>query len=136
MNRCYLNSSKFADEIVLLSTRKEELQEMANELDRESRKAELKMNGSKTKYMSNQRGSEGEIKIGGEVIEKVEVYAYLGQIISIEEGVENEIKARRNKAWRKLWAMRKIFDSRLSLKAKGRILESCVIPILTYGAET
>ena len=45
---------------------------MASELDRGSKKAKLEMNRNKT------RENGGGIKIGEEVVEKVEAYVYLG----------------------------------------------------------
>mgnify|MGYP000844794401 CR=1 FL=1 len=48
----YLSNSRFADDIVLLSENREELQTMATELEKESMKDGLEMNIDKTKYMS------------------------------------------------------------------------------------
>ena len=36
----------------------------------------------------------------------------------------------------KFWGLKKIFRSKLSLKAKTKISESYVIPVLCYGAES
>ena len=63
-------------------------------------------------------------------------FVYLGQMISKEGGIEKEIRRRRSKAWAKYWSLRGIFKSKMSVKAKIKILESCVMPVLTYGAET
>lgn len=49
VNGSYLNNLRFADDIVLISTKKEELTEMANELEKESRDGGLVMKMKKTK---------------------------------------------------------------------------------------
>ena len=132
----YLNNLRFADDIVLISTTKEELQEMANELEKISREEGLNINIDKTKYMSNVEGDEGGVVIETGEIEKTEEYVCLGQTISMKEGIKRELKVRKSKAWGKFWSLQKIFRSKLSTEAKIRILESSVIPVLCYGAET
>ena len=80
--------------------------------------------------MNNIEGDQ-EIAIEGGRIEQVEEYVYLGQTISTKEGMEKEQKVRRAKAWKKFWTL-----SKMSIRSKIKILESCVIPVLSYGAET
>ena len=51
--------------------------------------------------------------------------------------VEKELQVRKNKAWGKFWQLKKIFkNKKLNLKMKIKILESCVLPVLSYGAQT
>ena len=137
---CFLSNLRFADDIVLMSTRKEELREMATDLIRESKKGGLEWNMKKTKIMKirqeDEIGEGGGLEIEGELIEEVSEYVYLGQTVSAKEGQEREIKVRRNKAWGKFWSLQKVFRGGLSNKGKLKILESCVMPVLTYGAET
>lgn len=135
---CYLSNLRFADDIVLLNTNREELQEMARELEEVSKQGGLEMNIKKTQYMNNVEGNDHENRftIESGKIEKVEEYVYLGQTISTKEGIEKELKARRSKAWGKFWSLQGVFKSRMTIKAKIKILESCVIPVLSYGAET
>ena len=68
--------------------------------------------------------------------DRVEEYVYLGQTISVREGMEREMNVRRQKVWRKYWSLRRVFKGKMSVKSKVKILESCVIPVLCYGAET
>ena len=54
----------------------------------------------------------------------------------MERRMEKEVERRRNMAWRKFWAIKQIFRSKLSIEAKISILERCVIPVMIYGAQT
>jgi len=67
-NRCNLI---FADDI--LSSDREELQEMVRELQRESMKGGLEMNVEKTKYMRNVEGEE-RVSLENGRIEEVDEY--------------------------------------------------------------
>lgn len=129
-----LNHLRFADDIVLISESKAEIQEMCVELVEESQKRGLEFNIDKTKYMSNIEG--GEICIGGNKLEKVKEYVYLGQIMSFEEKMDKEINARKNQAWKAYWSLKRIFKSKMSLKAKMKIMVSCIVPVIVYGAQT
>lgn len=129
-----LNHLRFADDIVLISEKSEEVQKMLDELVAASSKAGLEINGTKTKYMSNKKG--GEITFGKHTLEKQENFTYLGQIISFRNKMNKELEERRNRAWRGYWALRPIFKGKLRRQTKIRMLESCIYPILLYGAQT
>ena len=77
----YLNHLRFADDIVLISDNAENLQEMLNDLNKESLKVGLKMNRSKTKVMYNDRAQRRVIRIDNETLEEVEEYNYFGQVL-------------------------------------------------------
>ena len=66
----------FDDDIVLISNNCEELQEMLNEINSESKK--LGMNMKKTKVMYNEYVNRKPVQIGTEEVEGVTEYVYLG----------------------------------------------------------
>ena len=70
------------------------------------------------------------------IIEKVKEYRYLCQIISFTNKSEKELKIRRSNAWKAFWAQRHLLKGNLNIKTKMRVLESTIIPILLYGAQT
>ena len=74
--------------------------------------------------------------MGGEEIEQVGEYKYLGQTLSFEDKTEKELKIRRANGWKSFWAQRTILKSNLKLKSKIRVFESTIVPVLTYGAQT
>ncbi|KAM7248927.1 hypothetical protein ACFE04_019398 [Oxalis oulophora] len=108
---------------------------MGEDLRRESEKFGLSINLSKTKVLTN-ISEAFEVKLGQIPIESVNEYKYLGQTMSFGNRTKNEIKIRRAAAWKAFWAQRTCLKGKLGLRAKIRILESSVYPVLTYGAQT
>ncbi|VDP51703.1 unnamed protein product [Schistosoma margrebowiei] len=78
-----------------------------------------------------------ELRIGSEVVERVDNFTYLGSLISPNGLVSDEISARIRKAplafanLRHLWRRR---DTHLSIK--GRVYCAAVRSVLIYGSET
>ena len=94
----------------------------------------LEINEEKTKIINN-TGDQNYIVDGNE-IEVVEDYKYLGQIILFEDRQNKEIDARISAAWRSFWALKSYFLSQLPMFHKRRLMDSVILPIMTYGAQT
>ena len=118
-----LNHLRFADDVMLIAKNSMELGAMAEDLRRASEEYGLSINFSKTKVLSN-ISNLGEIKVGGNVIEKVQEYKYLGQLISFDNKTEKELKVCRGNAWKAFWAQKHLLKSNMKLKTKIRIFES------------
>ena len=71
---------RFADDVVLISSNAEHLQEMFNDLNRESLKVGLKMHKGKTRVIFNDKAQRRVIRVNNESSEVVEEYNYLGKI--------------------------------------------------------
>ena len=85
--------------------------------------------------MSNAHNS--KLEIFGKPIEKVNEYTYLGQIMAFNDRSNKILEVRIKKAWRNFWALKQFYKSKkLSVTAKTKILETCTIPALLYGAQT
>ncbi|CAG9840644.1 unnamed protein product [Diabrotica balteata] len=102
-----LNHLRYADDIVLITEKSEELQRMMEELDRESTKIGLKMNYSKTKTMTNQP-EELIITVAQTKIEQ----ASFGKLSYI------------------------LKNSKYPQYLKTRVFNQCILPVLTYGSQT
>jgi len=136
INGKFLNNLRFADDIVLIATSMEQIETMLLQLNDESRKIGLKMNMSKTKVMTNIDGA-SPIKIEDGEIEIVDSYKYLGHDMKL--GLDNqttEIKRRIGLGWAAFGKLRYIFKSRMNNSLKRKVFNMCVLPVLTYGAET
>ena len=90
----YLNHLRFADDISMTTEASDELQNMLSDLNREIKKVGLKMNRTKTKVMFNDKVQKKVIQVGGEALEVVDEYIYLGQVIKLEKDHDSEIKRR------------------------------------------
>lgn len=75
---------RFADDIVLMSSNADELQEMLSQLNEESMKLGMKMNMKKIKVMFNKFTRETVVQLNTTEIEKVEEYVYLGQLVTMQ----------------------------------------------------
>jgi hypothetical protein len=47
-----------------------------------------------------------------------------------------KINARTAAAWRSFWAMGKFFQSDMPIYNKKRLMDACILPILTYGCQS
>ena len=62
-------------------------------------------------------------------------YKYLGQIISFENRINHEIGVRIGNGWRAFWRLKHILKSKMGISTKIKIFRSCVLPVLTNGAQ-
>lgn len=131
----YLSHLRFADDLVLISSDVNELEQMLQELDRASKEIGLKMNEKKTKIMS-QAGI--RISIENHQIENVSEYIYLGHLIKLnKENQTKEITRRIGLTWAAFGKMGYILkNSKIPINLKRKVYDTCVLPIATYGLET
>ena len=100
---------------------------MLHELADESENQGLKMNKSKTEMMLENNTQ----------IESVESYIYLGQRYSTrDKNQDKEIQRRITAGWTAFAKHRDIFKSNTGTCLKRQIYNSCVLPAITYSAET
>ena len=130
----FLSNLRFADDIFLCTETPQELQQMLQELSDESRRMGLKKNIAKTKVMVV---DSTPINVNNLLIENVKGYVYLGQHYSLKEKNQDKEIQRRIMAGLAAYAKhRDIFKSNLAICLKRQVYNSCVLPAMTYGAET
>ena len=86
------------------------------------------MRSDKTKRVTN-------IIIGGDVIEEVDDFDYLGSLIAKNGDGIKEIRRRLGMATKKLKDMKKVWKGN-NEETKLKFLKSLIFPIATYGSET
>ena len=130
----FLSNLRFADDIFLCTETPQELQHMQQELSDESRRMGLRLNIANTKVMVVYNTL---INVNNVLIENVEGYVYLGQRYSLKEKNQDKEIQRSIIAGRAAYAKhRDIFKSNLAICLKRHVYNSCVLPAMTYGAET
>ncbi|CAH2088608.1 unnamed protein product [Euphydryas editha] len=135
INNKYINHLRFADDIVLLSDNKMELQTMINDLHAASQQVGLEINRSKTKIMTNYR--KFPVYLINEELEYVDSYIYLGKQLSFEkQRNEQEIERRISNVWKKYWSYKEIMKSDMPIKIKQKVMDTCILPSLTYASQT
>ena len=131
-----LNHLRFADDIVLISNSCEELQEMLNEINSESKKLGMKMNMKKTKVMYNEYVNRKPVQIGTEEVEGVTEYVYLGQLVKMENDKTDEIRRRIAAGWEAFAKYRDILKSKMPMCLKRKVYNQCIQPAMIYGCQT
>ena len=127
---------RYADDIVLFSKSLRQIQEMLNQLNKESKKVGLKINIEKTKIMLNQHSTPINIHKEGSTIEKVEQFNYLGHRLELNGSMEGEMKRRIQLSWSAFNKLSEVFKSKLPLCLKRKTFNQCILPVLTYACET
>ena len=77
------------------------------------------------------------IQLDKEIIEVVDSFCYLEDVLSTEGGVERTIQARTAAAWKKWKDLAGLLINRhVPMRSRGKVFNSCICPFLLYGMET
>ncbi|CAH2085381.1 unnamed protein product [Euphydryas editha] len=137
INGEHLSHLRFADDIVILAESLEELGIMLSDLNSASQRVGLKMNMDKTKIMSNVHVTPVPVVVDGTALEVVDEYVYLGQTIRMgKSNFEREVTRRIQLGWAAFGRLRHVLTSDIPQCLKSKVFEQCVLPVMTYGAET
>ena len=133
----FLSHLIFADDIVLLAHHPKEIEQMLTSLNEASRPVGLKMHVGKTKVMLNPYAVHEPIRVDGNTIEAVDKYVYLGKTITRTGDIDEEIKKRIGLGWNAFGKWSHILKNReASPKVKKRLMDTYILPVMTYAAET
>ena len=139
-----LTNLRFADDVMLCATSKEQIRNIMCEFKDATEKVGLRIHPDKTKILSNQSTINSNtkrcIKIGEmsiEILAKNESVKYLGQRISFHQQETLEIKCRIRAAWTTFHKYRQELTSKkYILKLRLRLFDATVSPTLCYAART
>ena len=92
-----LDDLDFADDIALLYSNNQQLQDKTTRMIENSAKLGLKPNVDKTKIMKINCASSKPIKINDRNLEEISSFVYLGSTVSVNGGTDEDIKVRINK---------------------------------------
>ena len=139
-DRDCLTNLRFADDVMLFATSKEQIQKMMNEFKKATEKVGLRIHPDKTKILSNQStinsNTKRHIEVGEmsiEILSKNESVKYLGQRISFHQQETLEIKSRIRAAWatfhkyRQELTLKKIHAQTSSTTFRRHSLSDCML---------
>lgn len=129
-----LNNLRFADDIVLISNKAEDIQAMLTELSNQCKLRGLLINESKTRMMTNRAPI--PIYLERTPIEYVNDFTYLGQNISFMNREEKIIQQRINNSWKQFWSLKDILDQQLSIETIKYLMDTAVLPVQVYSTQT
>ena len=132
-----LEDLDYADDIALLSSNREQIQQKTILLNNYSKTTGLNINSSKTKLMRLNANNTRPVEINGKIIEDVNTFVYLGATINTSGGADEDIRRRLGLARLAFHTLTKIWTSnQINRKTKLKIYHSNVLSVLLYGAET
>ena len=71
------------------------------------------------------------------VVERVETFCYLGDMLISDGGCDRAVITRISKAWNKLLELKPVLCAKeISLKVRGRVYVTCVTSCIVYGGKT
>ena len=127
----------FADDIVICSERKEQIEENLESWRYALERSGMKVNRRKTEYMCvNERQVNGTVKMQAEEVAKVGDFKYLGSTVQRYGECGREVKKRVQagwNGWRRMTGV--ICDRRVSARVKGKVYKVAVRQTMLYGLE-
>ena len=143
-DRDCLTNLRFADDVMLFATSKEQIRKMMCEFKKAIEKVGLRIQPDKTKILSNQStinsDTKKHVEVGEmniEILTKSESVKYLGQRISFHQQETLEIKSRIRAAWATFHKYRQELTSKkYMLNHRLRFFDATVSPTLCYAAGT
>ena len=130
-----INKLRYADDTTLMAESEEELNSLLMNAKEESEKAGLKLNSQKTKIMASSPIIPWQI--GGETMETVTNFIFLGSKITADGDCSHEIKRGLLLGRKPMTNLDSIFKSRdITLPTKVRLVKAMVFPVVMYGCES
>ena len=128
------------DDVALIANDQTEMQEMLNITGKIADRYHIEFGKAKSKVMKIGKGElTGTLKLGDMEIEKCEKYKYLGMTLNSDNNLRDhieDIKGRAEAAYQVMLSITGSVDFKgIELEAIWQLLESCIIPIITYAAE-
>jgi len=134
----------YADDVLIIARTKQVMIDTFCKLKRLSLEYSLITNNQKTKYLktkylhcTRKTKQMQNLNFDNCVIEQVNSFKYLGSSININNAIEQEINERIVSGNKAYYAHQSLFKSKLvSKKAKWRLYQTIICPIVTYTCET
>lgn len=131
-----LEELSYADDIVLLSTNRSDMQTKLNLLSEHASNVGLRINTTKTEFLTTAE-NKPTFSIYNEQIKEAEKFCYLGSVVTPDGGTTEDITSRINKARGTFAQLRNIWASNsISKQTKLKIYNSNVKSVLLYGCES
>ena len=134
-----IDSLLWMDDVCLIHSDRDELQQMLDITNHVAKKYHIEFGAAKFKVVKMGKGPSSKLILNGQTLEEVEAYKYLGEIINnkgnlsahitelekkIQAATQNIITETGNKEFKGI-----------KMEAVWQLVDSVIIPILTYGAE-
>lgn len=130
-----ISNLRYADDIVLLATSPEELQDLVSRVEKAAKEYNMVINAAKTKVLTN-TGKTLEVMVEGGKLEQVESFGYLGSKLTADADCAGEVKTRLAIGMAAMVKLTKMWKNKaISTNTKLRLMKALVWPVATYGCE-
>ena len=135
----------WVDDVVLMSSSKEELQKMLDITNEIANRYHLEFGKEKSQTMIINGGrkkneANENFKLGNMTLDNTNKYKYLGEYINAKNNLDDQlqtIRAKTEAAYQTIMLLAGDNNFReIEMKCIWRLLETCITPILLYGSET
>ena len=133
-----ISNLRYADDIHLMAGNTEKHQDLATRVERNSSAHRMEVSTAKSKRMVNSitRMAKTAISMGGNLLEDVDHFRYLGSILKKDGTSTQEIKTRIAQEIAAMTRLHSILQNKNScLQVKIRLYRFLVISIFRYGCE-
>ena len=130
-----INNFRYTDDTTVMAENEEELKSLLMTVKEESEKTDLKLNIQESKIMASSPIASWEI--GGETVETVTDFIFLGSKITADGDCSHEIKRRLLLGRKATTNLDSILKSRdITLLTKIHLVKVVVFPVVMYGCES
>ena len=130
-----INNLRYADDTTLMAETEDELKNILMEVKEEKEKAGLKLNIQKAKIIASSPVTSWQI--GGETMETVTDYIFLGSKITADGDCSHEIKRHLLLGRKVITNLDSVLKSRdITFLTKVCIVKALVFPVILYGCES
>ena len=129
-----LTNLRYADDIVLIASSEEALQDLLDRTVTAGQRFGLKINTQKTKVM-RLGGGPVNVTVEGAQLEQVTEFRYLGFSLTDSSECRNEIRNRLALGTAVISRLSTIWKSALHVSTKKRLVKALIWPVTTYGCE-
>ena len=135
-----INSLLWMDDVCLIHHDPKILQEMLDITNHVALKYHIEFGAAKCKVVKIGKGKKSTIKLNGQILEEVDTYKYLGELISKKNNLEAHIEATETKIHAVTQSIitetgNKEFKG-MKMQAIWQLFDATVTPIMTYGSES
>ena len=132
-----ITNLRFADDIDALAEEEQELETLADSLNKSCTRYKMEISAKKTKLMTKSaNGIQREIMVKRQKLGTVTSFKYLGAVVS-DDGSKPEVLSRIEQATAGLTKLKSIWrDNNISLGSKVKLMCSFVISIFLYASES
>ena len=130
------------DDVAIVSNNETEMEEMlriTNEIAKRYH-IEFGKEKSKTIKIGGKKGTVGNLALGRMELDYTDKYKYLGTVINNKLSMKDQIKEMRSKAegaYQTVLAIGRDQNFQgIEMESIWKLIESCIIPVITYGCET